>query len=123
VVIPVTTQHFSMLQRNLLYTGAAREGRLVAQPEAVAIAVKGREWLILPAVPVSTCRIRAEIPTLGRPETQQPALPKPRRWQAECQAFGSSSQPEGAALFTDLPAASTTAPSALASGHFGPDRS
>ncbi len=41
MVIPVTTQHFPMLQRNLLYTGAAREGRLVAQPEAVAIAVKG----------------------------------------------------------------------------------
>ena len=41
MVIPVTTQHFPMLQRNLLYTGVARGRRLVAQPEAVAIAVKG----------------------------------------------------------------------------------
>ena len=58
VVIPVTTQHHPMLQRNLLYTAVTR-GRqlvvLVAQPKAVAIAVKGkltrrrwtklREWL------------------------------------------------------------------------------
>ena len=45
VVIPVTTQHYPMLQRNLLYTAVTR-GRqlvvLVAQPKAVAIAVKGR---------------------------------------------------------------------------------
>ena len=51
VVMPVTTQHYPMLQRNLLYTGVTR-GRqlvvLVAQPKAVAIAVKGglerRRW-------------------------------------------------------------------------------
>ena len=61
VVIPVTTQHYLMLQRNLLYTGVTR-GRqlvvLVAQPKAVAIAVKGqrerrrwsklKEWLASP---------------------------------------------------------------------------
>ena len=45
VVMPVTTQHYPMLQRNLLYTGVTR-GRqlvvLVAQPKAVAMAVKGR---------------------------------------------------------------------------------
>ena len=45
VVIPVTTQHYPMLQRNLLYTAVTR-GRqlvvLVAQPKAVAIAVKGK---------------------------------------------------------------------------------
>ena len=60
VVIPVTTQHYPMLQRNLLYTAVTR-GRqlvvLVAQPKAVAIAVKGRlerrrwsklhEWLTM----------------------------------------------------------------------------
>ena len=58
VVIPVTTQHYPMLQRNLLYTGVTRGRKLVvlvAQPKAVAIAVKGqherrrwsklREWL------------------------------------------------------------------------------
>jgi exodeoxyribonuclease V alpha subunit len=51
VVIPLTTQHYPMLQRNLLYTAVTR-GRqlvvLVAQPKAVAIAVKGqrerRRW-------------------------------------------------------------------------------
>jgi exodeoxyribonuclease V alpha subunit len=58
VVIPLTTQHYPMLQRNLLYTGVTRGKQLVvlvAQPRAVAIAVKGqrerrrwsrlREWL------------------------------------------------------------------------------
>jgi exodeoxyribonuclease V alpha subunit len=58
VVLPVTTQHGPMLVRNLLYTGVTRGRRLVvlvAQPKAVAIAVKGqqerrrwsklREWL------------------------------------------------------------------------------
>ena len=51
VVIPVTTQHYPMLQRNLLYTGVTRGRKLVvlvAQPRAVAIAVKGqrerRRW-------------------------------------------------------------------------------
>ena len=70
VVMPVTTQHYPMLQRNLLYTGVTR-GRqlvvLVAQPKAVAIAVKGRlerrrwsklhEWLrrhtLEPAAPAA----------------------------------------------------------------------
>ena len=58
VVIPVTTQHYIMLQRNLLYTGVTRGKRLVVlvgQHKAVAIAVgaasgrrrwsKLREWL------------------------------------------------------------------------------
>jgi exodeoxyribonuclease V alpha subunit len=58
VVIPVTTQHYMMLQRNLLYTGVTRGKRLVillGQKKAVAIAVKNvsgrrrwsklREWL------------------------------------------------------------------------------
>jgi exodeoxyribonuclease V alpha subunit len=46
VVMPVTTQHWPMLRRNLLYTGVTRGKRLVvlvAQPKAVAMAVKGRE--------------------------------------------------------------------------------
>jgi exodeoxyribonuclease V alpha subunit len=64
VVIPVTTQHWPMLMRNLLYTGVTRGRRLVvlvAQPKAVAIAVKGqqerrrwsklKEWLAAPALP------------------------------------------------------------------------
>src|SRR5580704_2064209 len=43
VVIPVMTQHYAMLQRNLLYTGVTRGKRLVVlvgQKKAVAIAVR-----------------------------------------------------------------------------------
>ena len=65
VVIPVMTQHYTMLQRNLLYTGVTRGKRLVVlvgQKKAIAIAVRnisGRrrwsklaEWL-RPGQPVS----------------------------------------------------------------------
>ena len=58
MVIPLTTQHYPMLERNLLYTGVTRGRRLVVlvgQPQALAIAVRGaregrrwsklREWL------------------------------------------------------------------------------
>src|SRR5262249_42990429 len=58
VVIPLTTQHYPMLRRNLVYTGVTRGKRLVVlvgQRKALAIAVKGaktlkrwsklREWL------------------------------------------------------------------------------
>ena len=61
VVIPVVTQHYTMLARNLLYTGVTRGKRLVvlvAQRKAVGIAVRGgnmkrrwtkmREWLTGP---------------------------------------------------------------------------
>jgi exodeoxyribonuclease V alpha subunit len=51
VVIPVVTQHYPMLQRNLLYTGVTRGKRLVVlvgQRRAIAIAVRGaaarRRW-------------------------------------------------------------------------------
>jgi exodeoxyribonuclease V alpha subunit len=51
VVIPVVTQHYTMLQRNLLYTGLTRGKRLVVlvgQRKAVGIAVRGvqgrRRW-------------------------------------------------------------------------------
>ena len=59
VVIPLSTQHYPMLQRNLVYTGLTRGKRLVVlvgQRKALAIAVKGararrrwsklREWLM-----------------------------------------------------------------------------
>jgi len=62
VVIPVMTQHYAMLQRNLIYTGVTRGKKLVVlvgQKRAIAIAVKnvsGRrrwskldEWLRGPA--------------------------------------------------------------------------
>ena len=61
-VIPVLTQHYAMLQRNLLYTGITRGKRLVVlvgTRKAVAIAVRNvsgrrrwsklREWLALTA--------------------------------------------------------------------------
>jgi exodeoxyribonuclease V alpha subunit len=66
VVIPVMTQHYTMLQRNLLYTGVTRGKRLVVlvgQKKAVAIAVRSvsgrrrwsklRDWL-KPAIAATT---------------------------------------------------------------------
>jgi exodeoxyribonuclease V alpha subunit len=51
VVIPIMTQHYAMLQRNLLYTGVSRGKKLVVmvgQRKAVAIAVRNasgrRRW-------------------------------------------------------------------------------
>jgi exodeoxyribonuclease V alpha subunit len=59
VVIPLTTQHYPMLRRNLLYTGVTRGRRLVVivgQRRAIGIAVRGgqslrrwsklKEWLV-----------------------------------------------------------------------------
>ena len=58
-MIPLSTQHYRMLQRNLVYTAVTQGQRLVVlvgQRKALAIAVKGararrrwsklREWLI-----------------------------------------------------------------------------
>ena len=51
MIIPVMLQHYTMLQRNLLYTGVTRGKRLVVlvgQKKAVAIAVRNvsgrRRW-------------------------------------------------------------------------------
>ena len=51
MIIPVLTQHYPMLQRNLLYTGITRGKQLVVlvgQKKAVAIAVRNvsgrRRW-------------------------------------------------------------------------------
>jgi len=59
MIIPLTTQHYPMLRRNLVYTAVTRGKRLVVlvgQRKALAIAVKGsrasrrwsklREWLV-----------------------------------------------------------------------------
>src|ERR671928_218243 len=46
VVIPLTTQHFPMLKRNLVYTGVTRGKRLVVlvgQRKALSIAVRGQQ--------------------------------------------------------------------------------
>jgi exodeoxyribonuclease V alpha subunit len=73
VVIPVLTQHYAMLQRNLLYTGVTRGKRLVVlvgQKKAIAIAVRnvsGRrrwskldEWLRLSASSRSSSSPKAD---------------------------------------------------------------
>ena len=75
VVIPVLTQHYAMLRRNLLYTGVTRGKRLVVlvgQKKTVAIAVRnasGRrrwskldEWL---AGPDGGCKTRHTPPVRG----------------------------------------------------------
>ena len=69
VVIPLTTQHYTMLARNLLYTGVTRGKRLVVlvgQRKALAIAVRNgngrrrwsklREWLVPGPVPSTLAR-------------------------------------------------------------------
>lgn len=46
VVIPISTQHYMMLKRNLIYTGITRGKRLVVlvgQKRALAMAVKGKQ--------------------------------------------------------------------------------
>src|SRR4029077_6127256 len=84
VIIPVLTQHYAMLQRNLLYTGVTRGKRLVVlvgQKKAVAIAAlnaSGRrrwsklaEWL-RPCSPVSR---RIGVAGWGPPPFLGPAPP------------------------------------------------
>ena len=46
VVIPLTTQHFPIFQRNLVYAGVTRSKRpvvLVGQRRALAMAVRGQQ--------------------------------------------------------------------------------
>ena len=46
VVIPLAMQHYTLLERNLLYTAVTRGRKLVviiAEPKALGIAVKRRE--------------------------------------------------------------------------------
>jgi exodeoxyribonuclease V alpha subunit len=71
VVIPVMTQHYAMLQRNLLYTGVTRGKRLVVlvgQKKTVAIAVRNvsgrRRW----------CKL-GEWLALGRSTARHPLKP------------------------------------------------
>ncbi len=51
VVLPLVTQHYAMLRRNLVYAAVTRRKRLVmvvGQPKALALAVRGartrRRW-------------------------------------------------------------------------------
>ena len=65
VIIPVLTQHYSRLQRNLLYTGITRGKRLVVlvgQKKAIAIAVRnGSVPTYLRRQPSSVARARREL--------------------------------------------------------------
>ena len=70
VVIPLTTQHYVMLARNLLYTGVTRGRRLVVivgQRKALAMAVKGsgrgRRWSRLQACLASAPGASSAPPT------------------------------------------------------------
>jgi exodeoxyribonuclease V alpha subunit len=78
VIIPVMTQHYTMLQRNLLYTGVTRGKRLVVlvgQRKAVAIAVRNvsgrrrwsklKEWLDAPAMGAPASHLRGGIRARG----------------------------------------------------------
>jgi exodeoxyribonuclease V alpha subunit len=91
VVIPLSTQHYPMLQRNLVYTGVTRGKQLVVlvgQRKALAIAIKGartrrrwsklREWLILlpKEVPLKWARrqnnLASALQLLGERERPRP---------------------------------------------------
>jgi exodeoxyribonuclease V alpha subunit len=70
VVIPVLTQHYAMLQRNLLYTGVTRGKRLVVlvgQRKAVGIAVRGvagrRRWSKLREWLGAACGVAGHLPS------------------------------------------------------------
>jgi exodeoxyribonuclease V alpha subunit len=78
VIIPVVTQHFTMLARNLVYTGVTRGKRLVViigQKKALGIAVRGgqmkprwtklREWLS-DAAPVRAASHAVEVSSASR---------------------------------------------------------
>ncbi len=74
VVIPVMTQHYAMLQRNLLYTGVTRGKKLVVlvgQKKAVAIAVRNvsvrRRWSKLKDWLSIRDRARGEADVIGHP--------------------------------------------------------
>jgi exodeoxyribonuclease V alpha subunit len=82
VVTPVLTQHYAMLQRNLLYTGITRGKRLVVlvgQKKAIAIAVRnvsGRrrwsqldEWLGLDASLATSMRRKRDEARRQRSKT------------------------------------------------------
>ena len=114
VVIPVLTQHYAMLKRNLLYTGVTRGKRLVVlvgQKKAVAIAVRnvsGRrrwskldEWLALPTEFSSRERHRGGIgPSAGSIGPSAGSVECPSRrtgWRdgAEATTIGSARDRDG----------------------------
>ena len=110
VVIPMLTQHYAMLQRNLLYTGVTRGKRLVVlvgQKKAVAIAVRnvsGRrrwsklnEWLAGPTRKAK--RMNQLICGLSRKSETDPHPgrefegEKPAAWKGQLDEVGDPSLP------------------------------
>jgi exodeoxyribonuclease V alpha subunit len=88
VVIPISTQHYMMLKRNLIYTGITRGKRLVVlvgQKRALAMAVKGkqveRRWSKLKERLVATSR-SLDAPGMARPPHYAPATPTARSLSA-----------------------------------------
>lgn len=75
VVIPVTTQHYPLLQRNLIYTGMTRGKKLVVlvgQKKALAMAVRGqrtvRRWSMLRDRLTSGTGDRGPATRMGEPD-------------------------------------------------------
>ena len=89
VVIPLTTQHYTMLARNLLYTGVTRGKQLVVlvgQQRALAIAVRNQGRAAagrscgsgcVSALPLKGATMRALCP--ARPPTRDPLFTPRRR--------------------------------------------
>ncbi len=65
VIIPVVTQHYTMLARNLLYTGVTRGKRLVilvGQRKALGIVVRGGQTTLRPYGKSRKTRREADLP-------------------------------------------------------------
>jgi exodeoxyribonuclease V alpha subunit len=107
VVIPVLTQHYAMLQRNLLYTGVTRGKQLVVlvgQKKAVAIAVRnvsGRrrwsklnEWLFVLAMHHQQSRWRRDHVGLGSGDfPRRPPASRSARRPGYCKRGRNKSNP------------------------------
>jgi exodeoxyribonuclease V alpha subunit len=77
VVIALATQHYPMLQRNLVYTGVTRGKRLVVlvgQRRALAIAVGGGST---PGAKRRWSKLREWLEALGATPTPTPSTPWP----------------------------------------------
>jgi exodeoxyribonuclease V alpha subunit len=79
VVIPLATQHYPMLQKNLVYTGITRGKRLVVlvgQRRALAIALGGgqakRRWSKLREWLATSLEMRAAAVNAAAGETEKP---------------------------------------------------
>jgi len=109
VLIPLSTQHYPMLQRNLVYTGVTRGKRLgvlLGQRKALEIAVKGArtrrrwlklgEWLGQAAATLASAvhRVQSRVSGLRRPKVRilfAPPMSHFHRAHAECPPSGTPS--------------------------------